>query len=245
MSLIEHPILFKCEMVRAILDGKKTQTRRVINFPLNYLHIDRLLGDWPLSEVGKFVDGFLHFKMQTEADDSRWSKVKCPYGTRGDKLWVRETWRPLEGYEDVKPSDIPEGEPIVYLEDCLRHPEKYPICNQPYESKYDCSPWKPSIFMPRWASRIELLIKNIRVERIQNITEEDAIAESVGHGFQMNSGWPDYQHINKSGICEATQDTAIVSFATLWDSINEKRGFEWDVNPWIWVIEWPPLSDNQ
>ena len=93
--------------------------------------------------------------------------------------------------------------------------------------------------MPHWASRIKLLIKSIRIERIQDITEEDAIAEGI-----ENSGplWKDYR---KGGMKQAMLQDPIDSFRTLWKLINEKRGLGWDVNPWVWVIEWSPLSDNQ
>lgn len=210
-----YPILFKSEMVRAILDGKKTQTRRVIK---------------PQPEIIKGNPNILSNTAQGIL------KTRCPYGYPGDNLWVRETWRPLEGYEDIKPSDIPEGEPIVYLRDCLQHPEKYPIYNQPYEKTYDCSPWKPSIFMPRWASRIDLSTKDIRVEKVQDISEEDAIAEGID---KSGTFWKDYR---KGGMKQVMLQDPIDSFRTLWNLINEKRGFGWDVNPWVWVINFKLLE---
>jgi len=103
-------------------------------------------------------------------------------------------------------------------------------------------PWLSSIHMPTEAARTVRRMTDIRVEKLQEISEEDAIAEGVGYGFQMNSGWPDYQHINDDGICTLTQDTAVMSFATLWDSINAKRGYGWDVPQWIWVVEFKQLE---
>lgn len=89
--------------------------------------------------------------------------------------------------------------------------------------------------MPRSSSRIILKVTGVRVERLQEITEEDAIAEGVGHGFRMNAGWPDYQHIQPNGICELTQDTASMSFASLWESIHGPGA--WERDPWLWVIQ--------
>ena len=198
----EYPIIFNGEMVRAILEGKKTQTRRVISFPLNHIH--------------------------------------PPYGYPGDNLWVRETWgigtrpHPHDGWFDGVEYRADE----FYLEDHDDLP-----CNRisddiEYE-KYDTGRWYPSIHMPRWASRIDLSIKDIRVERIQDISEEDAISEGID---KSGTFWKDYR---KGGMKQAMLQDPIDSFRTLWNLINEKRGFGWDVNPWVWVIEWPPLSDNQ
>ena len=162
----------------------------------------------------------------------------------GDNIWIKEAWRTLEGYEGVKPSEIPKDEPIAYLEDYLTHPEKHLlIIGSHYYREYDCRPWRPSIFMPRKFSRITLLVIDVWSELLQAITEEDAIKEGVGYGFQMNAGWPDYRHINKNGVCTLTQDTAVMSFSTLWDSINGKKpGCAWKDNPIVHVTEFKLLG---
>jgi hypothetical protein len=161
---------------------------------------------------------------------------RSPYGQPGDRLWVRERFQWLWA-TDEKPrsKDSPEGWKIGYpatdgIQEYLDHNEG--ILQR-------CA---PSIHMPRWASRLTLEVTKIRVERVQKISEEDAISEGVGAGFQTNGGWPDYQHINKHGICELTQDTPELSFSTLWDSINAKRGFGWDKNPWVWVLEFKQVD---
>jgi hypothetical protein len=150
--------------------------------------------------------------------------VRCPYGGPGDMLWTREMWHTTRSLDGVKPSNLVPGAPIEYAVD----PE-FPLLQ-------DGGKWRPSIFMPRWASRDTLEIVELRAQRVQEITEADAVAEGVGFGFQMNAGWPDYQHINKRGVCTLTQDTAEMSYATLWDSINAVRGRGWDRNPFCWVI---------
>lgn len=142
---------------------------------------------------------------------------KSPYEV-GMILWVRETWMPeTEG-------GIPTGGYI------------YRATDRPESDNGDPLKWTPSIFMPRKASRITLEITGVKLERLQDISEEAAKAEGIGHGFMMNAGWPDYQHVNPQGVCELTQDTPKMSFASLWDSLNAKRGYGWDVNPMVRCI---------
>lgn len=177
----ERPILFSGEMVRAILDGRKTQTRRVVKPP-------------PPSNSGGTSEIFALAK-------------QCPYGQPGDWLWVRETWAPAatEGYDKRD-----DGGLIWYRATDER------VC---------MGPWRPSIFMPRQVSRIMLEITDVRVERLQDITEEDAKAEGV-------AAW----HDTANGTVYRPE------FEMLWDSINGKRGYGWDMNPWIWVIEFKKVS---
>jgi len=204
---MDRSILFNGEMVRAILDGRKTQTRRVIKFPLNKTHSRgnpvKLLGDWPLSEIGDLKDGVLWYACQSYVDDSISGSVKCPHGKPWDRLWVRETFRPYDGEDDYE-FDEPS---IQYLADG--------------GTKGGGIKWKPSIHMPRVASRITLEVAGVRVERVQDISKSDEMAEGrpVPLGLEESGkqfdGW----------------------FQELWDSINEKRGFGWEKNPWVWVVE--------
>lgn len=195
----EKPILFSPEMVRAILEGRKTQTRRVM-------------------------------KPQPEAND--WIDTPmCQYGHIGDLLWVRETWGTLPEYDSIKPSDLPNC-PIYY-----NASQRY----YPFSTISDIGKKRPSIFMPRWASRITLMVTNVRVERVQDISEEDAIAEGIQRfDYGADSYKPEY-----CTICFGTQElalgamhtTAKGAFSRLWDSINSKRGYSWASNPWVWIIE--------
>jgi hypothetical protein len=136
--------------------------------------------------------------------------ILCPYGQPGDRLWVRETWKPMN---DLKGGGIPRwgitcGEGCTWKEGC------------PDQS----GPWKPSIFMPRWASRITLEIMDIRVERLQEITEEDALKEGCEREMVADgSSWG-------AGLIDAVEN-----FEKLWDSINGKK-YPWSSNPWVWVI---------
>lgn len=227
----ERPILFSGEMVRAILEGRKTQTRRVIKFP------NWACGDWndfELSEKG--LPEFCCEETRCKAE------LYCPYGQPSDHLWVRETW---------KISSFMEGEPVAFQyksdmsitdendkSDCVAYENWYdrmvekssdylyrinhPINNEGvyiWEHGMSPLPWRPSIFMPRWASRITLEIMAIRVERVQDISEEDAIAEGIPYSHWVGVKYHRYQ------------------YKLLWDSINAKRGYPWESNPWVWAIE--------
>ena len=172
------------EMVRAILDGRKTQTRRIVKPQPSVIHA--IHADASLTTNCIFRNG-----------DQR---IHCPHGQPGDRLWVKETWVKTDGMTSVPDVFYRASENAVNAE--------------------QLSPWKPSIFMPRWASRITLEIVGVRVERVQDITETDAMAEGVA--------WKDH-----AGLARFT---AAKLYAALWDSINAKT-HPWASNPWVWVIE--------
>ena len=194
----ERPILFSGPMVRAILDGRKTQTRRVVKpqpewvpYPAHVCEPGEPVGFWAWQRTPR------NFHDSVHEDFARHN----PFGAVGDRLWVRETWAGLEIGDDVAVSyraDVPED-----------------------AHKFDR--WRSPIHMPRWASRITLEITDVRVERVQEISEADAIAEGV-------TAYAD-AHLSKGH-----DRTPVEVFAYLWDSLNAKRGYGWDVNPWVWVI---------
>ena len=193
-----RPILFSTEMVKAILDGrKKTQTRRIVKTPKDFGEMRDVFDDDYLNSHGFIA---------IDTSIGHGFKVRCPYGKVGDVLWVRETWR-VDDYnssETIYKADIPDE----ILSDIK-----------------GVAKWKPSIFMPRTASRITLEITNIRVERLQDITEVDAKAE----GVQEGDDWLDF--------CLGQKH-----FAELWDKINEKRGYSWASNPFCWVLSFKRLK---
>lgn len=195
-GMSEKPILFSGEMVRAIFDGRKTQTRRVIKVRTSDNKMVRPFPPWWIEE-----DGILY--QQDEYGDYYDMVNFCPYGDPGDRLWVRETaWygpQPDRAEYDADMDDIARESALFYG-----------------------AKKKPSIYMPRWASRITLLIKDVRVERLQDINVDDAIAELGGYA---------------QGIANEC-----VHFMELWDSINAKRGYGWDTNPWVWVIEFEKMD---
>ena len=191
----EHPILFSPDMVKAILDSRKTQTRRVVKIrPGDCFNTRRIIPGVVCDDDGEYY-GFC----------SEEHNYKCPYGKPGDQLWVRETWSPT-----IAIFDKTTGRPAII---------SYKADAPPIEGMYDSIKWKPSIHMPRWASRITLEVVNVRVERVQDITDTDIEEE----GTVLNKGIESYYLRTK--------------FSELWDSINAKRGFGWDKNPWVWIIE--------
>jgi hypothetical protein len=198
----EKPVLFNGEMVRAILDGRKTQTRRVIKpQPEN-----RYIGGATWKDMDKL------FEQLIERD--------CPYGEPGDNLWVRETWATPGNYDDIKPSLLPNSG-ITKSDIAYRATEEYG------ETYYK---WRPSIFMCRWMSRINLQVKDVRVERVQDISEADVLAEGCAlQSWGSDKPWP-----------------RTAGFAELWDSINEKRGgYGWATNPWVWVVEFEINNNSE
>ena len=211
----EHPIIFSGEMMQAILEGKKTQTRRVIKPQPTYDiacggHWYWLTGTWKSICVGCSTIEKFASRMLVPSVSLNHPRPRCPYGIPGDRLWVRETW----GYV--------EGQPEIYY----RADEPQMIGRQ--WGGFFVERWHPSIYMRRRDSRITLEVVGVRVERVQSISEDDAIAE----GIPLISGhYPDYENPGNRW------DTPAASFISLWDSINAKRGYSWQSNPWVWVVE--------
>ena len=195
----EHPILFNTEMVKAILDGRKTQTRRIIKNIPSFLNV----------EMDKDYRAVFY--------ENVWKirHMLCPYGKIGDRLWVRETWCDyIPQKKQVSNNYRGDDRQVIYkASHKMADMEGFEDMVLEQDIK-----WKPSIFMPRWVSRINLEITDIRVERVLDISEEDAKSEGVNR-FE---GKDTYSYA--------------VSFAGLWDSINAKRGYGWEINPWVWII---------
>ncbi len=187
----ERGMIFNGEMVRAILDGRKTQTRRPVKFPVH----DKNLG---CELAGNELAGEL----------SAGNYLNSAFGKPGDRIWVRETFCPVDDTQYG-------GEKWVDYRATPKFEASHP-------AGWDCAPndaealkWRPSIHMPRWASRILLEITNVRVERLRSMSQDDARAEGV---------------IAASGPMEAG-----LAFRELWDSIYGEES--WKANPWVWVIE--------
>ena len=199
-------------MVRALLDGSKTQTRRIfkperMTFDADGRYSTHAMrgGELACTGSGPFIpSNWLHY---------------CPYGQPGDQLWVREAW--------AQPTNLDPG-PTFYRAD-------YPAC---VPSHFENVPpaeiikWKPSIHMPRWASRITLEITGVRVERLQDISEVDAKAEGCA------PAWLDaYDHTT---VHAHAQPTYKRGYARLWGEINGDAS--WDANPWVWIVEFRVIT---
>ncbi len=215
----ERPIIFNGEMVRAILDRRKTQTRRVIkqvtepwamNPPLCAV---RYGNEWTLSKC-------IH------TDDIPALFVNCPYGQPGDKLWVRETFQ----YTHEMNQCSSEDSYAIYR------------ATDPDWETMEGWKWKPSIHMPRWASRITLEVTGVRVERVQDISKADAVLEGVRPAPDLDPVRLREYHTIMNSFGKSLGHYRY-AFYLLWDSINAKRGYGWDENPWVWVIEFNRLEE--
>ncbi|RQZ18107.1 hypothetical protein DIE15_08210 [Burkholderia sp. Bp9031] len=216
----EHPILFNGEMVRAVLDGRKTQTRRVFKVPAG-------LGWYVSGSARGEATGDLH-----DLAGSGWCSVDelaCPHGMPGDRLWVRETFfaygRWETRYSEKKGRDKWHFVDLTAEMD-RRYQYEDPTPTVARHRRSSTPAWwrRPSIFMPRAATRTLLDVTCARVERVQSITENDAEAEGTVAGA--------YEYDNGEGT-----ESARESFQCLWDSINAANGHGWDANPWVWVLE--------
>lgn len=211
----ERPIIFNAEMVKAILDGRKTQTRRLVPEWQLPMETKQDNGDkpetrWMAISQRDLRWGFGVFGATEEECASQLTQSLCPFGCRHDRLWVRETFSTLaEGsFEQEKPAQG-TNQDIRYFAS-----EKPAVAESTKEIRgYG---WIPSIHMPRWASRINLEITDVRVERLNDISEEDAMAEGCKY-------------------IELYECTAKDSFSSLWQSIYGEES--WSSNPWVWVIE--------
>lgn len=221
----ERPIIFSSEMVRAILEGRKTQTRRVIKPQ----PVWKYPGNYERGHVMSFNRGVWHatvgFGMACESH----AFENCPYGKPGDRLWVRETWIPDPTDDDTWDYYCFSDGRIMNL-NALPRRYKNPS-HVIYKSTWGNLglKWKKSIHMPRWASRITLEITNVRVERLQDIRLKDIYAEGLNDNIDIVGHKVDKRFFG------------YYLFKELWNSINDKK-YPWESNPWVWVIEFNLLS---
>lgn len=193
ITVKEKPILFSGPMVRAILEGRKTVTRRIIKGAEEFDNFDKMLCGITLQEFWRFWRG--------DTGACQYEDFNCPYGKPGEQLWVRETWA------DTTPFMHDEGG-IVYR-----------ATDPGWSDHDDTFKWKPSIHMKRSYSRLQLLIDDVRAERLQDIT----IRECLQEGMSLeHPGDPLGSYL---GVFQKT-----------WDELNAKRGYSWDSNPFVWVV---------
>ena len=239
----ERPILFNAEMVRAVLDGRKTVTRRVVKPqpPSSVIRCNRYCElDGP--EFLWMEQGRVGFEMAKGLCCPVGQTFKSPYGSPGDRLWVRETWQAADCAQHIfecPPREIPSGNANVwYRADGELYVDDGDGCIA--EDKHGNErtvTWRPSIHMPHWASRIQLEVVSVRVERVQEISRKDAISEGL-------TKWLSPNNVIHYGIQHADvwELDPRLTFKRLWDSINAKRGYGWDANPWCWVVEFKRIE---
>ncbi|MED5693127.1 hypothetical protein [Enterobacter hormaechei] len=247
----ERGMIFNGEMVRAILDGRKTQTRRIMKVqpqPCNH-------ANWPDyspdSQWKSYPNGWCCAVCAngTTIDHRHHAKgINCPFGAVGDHIWVREAFQgPLVSEELLEeyrayPEKFENPEYCEYAADGEPRPE---YCDLDDNLRHG---WRPSIHMPRWASRIMLEITDVRVERLQDISEEDAKAEGLAEitkdGSLFKFGIPDrdgYPGADDNGWpWTEWERNPVDAYCKLWQSIYGEES--WQANPWVWVIEFKVAS---
>ena len=274
----ERPIIFSTQMVRSILAGRKTQTRRVVkndllqNYPGTFDGMSGFFGKCGYKGIvgNDFYMRTKNLRRRYKAAPECWHwvlvvhdekrtdhviQIRCPYGAVGDELWVRETWR-IVGWQEGEPyylqyksdgtfldepgdsSDYDEDKYLQYYIDCSDDCEKAGLkldSDECYSFKKSESPtrWRPSIFMPRWASRIQLRVTDISVERVQDITKDDIYAE----GTETD----EFLDLQEHAECVAPEGSHLPTieneFQWMWNGINQKRGYGWEKNPWVWAVQ--------
>lgn len=248
--MTERGMIFNAEMVRAILDGRKTQTRRVMKVQpeSNQLGLLLITDSTKHSDIGKY-----HWAESNATGNHVRSKLfSCPFGAVGERIWVRETWATLGNedgcyvdWEDNLCKGDERSAARIYRASCEQRPGDYGLWSIPddaywkphtKEHKFEGA-WRPSIHMPRWASRITLEITDVRVERLNTISEEDARAEGIIDGGCLNCGEPE-----PCG-CANPEPDATDAFAYLWQSIYGQES--WNANPWVWVISFERIEGGE
>lgn len=232
----ERPILFSGTMVRAILAGQKTQTRRVLKQatgPSLSVSIEDEPGVAELSWL--YGDGPGHEVHETV------KKVACPYGRPGDRLWVREATIKVEDHGYEGPVFVESDEGRACLEGGLAPDPDDCVEVEPYELRI-----RPSIHMPRAYSRITLEIVSVRVQRLNDISEADAFAEGIqrleNHSWGAGPAKPlgTYRGLDEWSEKEGFWTDAVSAYAALWESINGPGS--WAANPWVWVVEFRRIT---
>lgn len=201
MSVRERGIIMQAESVRAILAGRKTQTRRAYR--------PRNPEPWELPPGEGYKDDGTPWPMYQDTYGD-FHPVRCPYGAPGDRLWVRETWR-----QSFKRTTTDSG--CTYLAD---YGHRLDLIGE--RAARNAWTWRPSIHMPRWASRLTLEVVEVRVQRVQEISTADVLSEGA--------------LMEPCGPYTAPGDEQIAWFRSGWDALNAKRGFPWASNPWVWVV---------
>jgi len=221
----EFLILFSAPMVRAILEGRKTVTRRVVKPYRKQPIVNLAIAEPTLGFSGLHNDpdswGYESLDDGAPASLSAWLEL-CPYGQRGDRLWVRESHRLVD---------------CTCTETCRVPGHVWYEADSSGYGNASLNKLRPSIHMPRWASRIMLEVTAVRVERLSDISEDDARAEGVR---QMSDGSGCWVSSEGPGRLVTPWLTAHAAFCDLWESINGAGS--WDANPWVWVVEFKRLE---
>ncbi|RWD00128.1 MAG: hypothetical protein EOS58_30575 [Mesorhizobium sp.] len=250
--MTDRPILFSAPMVRALLAGTKFQTRRVLSPQPEHLQVY----DWK----GKRLHDseYRHWCWKGHVGADNWDDITAqlrpflPYAA-GDRLYVREAWKTHAAYDDISPAAMGGDEPILYDADGAHQTWGYPAISK-------IGRFRQGMHMPRWASRLTLTVTEVRVQRLQEISEADATAEGIVRvgGYVDCDGDPrldgqpytcDAYHHDASTVL--TEDdlrscagSARWAYRSLWDKLNADRGYGWKTNPWVCAVSFNVIKQN-
>lgn len=232
----ERPVILNSEEVKATLENKKTQMRRPVDFGSflnnskyfleNYKFKEMFFDDFPRKMQGNVaIFNTISVKKGNKGEFTEW--IKCPFGKIGDSLWVKETWKPEWNFDE----DINTKFRAVRYSGYYNSSKIVSYANRKqWKHYYEKHCYLPSIYMPRWASRITLEITDIRVERVQDISLLNAYNE--GLSFKWDEGWTGCIPLKESLFYDGNMLSAWVN---LWDSKYSKK-YPWSSNPWVWVL---------
>lgn len=228
--MTDRSILFSGPMVRALLAGTKFQTRRVIDFP----GIDKVVEfvrigfesdtGVPIYEMKDAGDQHLLRPTGKHLQTPHWS----PRFAVGDRLYVREAWRSHAAYDDISPAAMGGDEAILYLADDAHQTWGYPAITK-------LGRFRQGMHMPRWASRLTLTVTDVRVQRLQEISSDDALAEGVDALDWQLSAFRS-EHRDGAIISSTEVRNYVPAYRRLWDNLNADRGFGWETNPWVVAV---------
>jgi len=234
-------------MVQALLNGRKTQTRRIVNYEIQGPNKPVETFDWYKNGEWVGAHGYPGKFKDTSAAEL------CPYGQPGDYLWVRENWRPEQDKTGCACINYQADDFWRPIENTQQASERWIMLRRPHEQYPEMKPavWRPSIHMPRWASRLTLKITDVRVERIQDISEDDAKAEGaqyfknipIGISFTNSYRWS-MENPRDTDQCLVSARYAFANFFCKTGKTGKLNFDMWDSNPWVWVIEFEVIHKN-
>ncbi len=247
-----RPILFSGPMVRALLEGRKTQTRRAVKPPRGFGPVENLMDTDPHLFSGSNTDpnswGWPYADDGAPLVLNAWRNSLCPHGQPGDLLWVRETFycdhafypngTPPGCYWDgLKRRSAHSPEQVLEQRAEMLEAMYYRADGEPkWEGSDSPMQWRSPIHMPRWASRLTLRITDVRVQRLQDCSHADAVAEGLDHVSDGCAPW------GIKGLAASWGGDARRSYAALWESINGPGS--WDANPWVWAMTFDVIKAN-
>ena len=227
-SATERGALFKPEMILAILENLKIETRRPVKLT-EFQKSETPSFDWTFRDRRGCWNDVCNEEVLNPPNKQFAKLIRPPLGYVGDRMWLRESWRP--SFDDELHDVVEYRVDGAKRKPQIKDKDVGMRFNEACEFSESTDPWRSPMFMPRWASRLTLEVARVRVERVQSITEEDAIAEGV-------------DAVSLADVPRQATTSRRADFAQLWDRLYGKTGHAWAKNPWVWVVEFRKASDG-